>query len=224
MLYAFHMPSAQLQGDKGLRHSDQHVRQYCLDLLASLAAQVGGCWRGCKRAGCGVRYGAAGGCCFVSVSFDVYQSVLRHTRCALLYRVRCSCTARRWSCKRTCRSCGGWWRRPPVRQVGFAAVPSWGCGWSCRVKPAASHTVLSGAPSVAQFALFYSHPCPAGGAESDDLAEEAPRLLQLFLADSRRAAHTSAASARTFLLCQVRRLVVAVAVGAAGLASLAGRA
>lgn len=35
-----------VQGDKGLRHSDQHVRQYCLDLLASLAAQVGGCWRG----------------------------------------------------------------------------------------------------------------------------------------------------------------------------------
>lgn len=62
----------------------------------------------------------------------------------------------------------------------------------------------------------------AGGAESDDLSEEAPRLLQLFLADSRRAAHTSASSARTFLLCQVRRL--AVAVGDAGLASLAGRA
>lgn len=35
------------------------------------------------------------------------------------------------------------------------------------------------------------------------MAEEAPRLLLLFLADRRRAAHTSAASARTFLLCQV---------------------
>lgn len=32
--------AALLQGDKGLRHPDQHVRQYCVDLLGSLAAQL----------------------------------------------------------------------------------------------------------------------------------------------------------------------------------------
>ena len=38
---------------------------------------------------------------------------------------------------------------------------------------------------------------------SGDPSEEAPRLLLLFLADRRRAAHASASSARTFMLCQV---------------------
>lgn len=32
--------AAMLAGDKGLRHSDAHVRQYCVDLLASLAAAL----------------------------------------------------------------------------------------------------------------------------------------------------------------------------------------
>jgi hypothetical protein len=37
---------------------------------------------------------------------------------------------------------------------------------------------------------------------SADLGEEAPRLLLLYLSDRRRAGHPSAASARTFTLCQ----------------------
>lgn len=41
-------------------------------------------------------------------------------------------------------------------------------------------------------------------AGSRDVSEEAPRLLLLYLADRWRAAHASAASARTFMLCQVR--------------------
>ena len=32
--------AALLQGERGLRHPDQHVRQYCIDLLASLAARL----------------------------------------------------------------------------------------------------------------------------------------------------------------------------------------
>lgn len=40
-------------------------------------------------------------------------------------------------------------------------------------------------------------------AGSADIAEEAPRLLLLYLADRRRATHASAISARTFMLCQV---------------------
>ena len=40
---------------------------------------------------------------------------------------------------------------------------------------------------------------------SGDLGEEAPRLLLLYLSDPRRAGHASAASARTFMLCQVGR-------------------
>ncbi|PRW45458.1 nipped-B isoform X2 [Chlorella sorokiniana] len=98
--------AAMLQGDKGLRHGDQHVRQYCLDLLASLAAQL---YRD-----------------EVEVQKDL----------------------------------------PELRRLAAQAASA------------------------------------AGGAESDDLAEQAPHLLLLFLADSRRAAHTSATSARTFLLCQ----------------------
>lgn len=32
--------AALLQGEKGLRHPDQHVRQYCVDMLGSMAAQL----------------------------------------------------------------------------------------------------------------------------------------------------------------------------------------
>ena len=41
---------------------------------------------------------------------------------------------------------------------------------------------------------------PAAG--PGEAVEEAPRLLLLYLADRRRAAHPASASARTFLLCQ----------------------
>ncbi|PSC68988.1 nipped-B B isoform X2 [Micractinium conductrix] len=93
--------AAVLGGDRGLRHPDQHVRQYCLDLAASLAAQ--------------------------------------------LYR----------------------------------------------------DEVAVGEDAAALVALA------ARDAEgSGDPSEEAPRLLLLFLADRRRAAHASASSARTFMLCQ----------------------
>lgn len=67
------------------------------------------------------------------------------------------------------------------------------------VKLARHHANLKHARNACQ------RPCTEGqGAE--DLGAEAPRLLLLFLADRRRAAHTSAASARTFMLCQVRSL------------------
>ena len=44
-------------------------------------------------------------------------------------------------------------------------------------------------------------PSSSAGA-SADLGEEAPCLLLLYLSDRRRAGHASAASARTFTLCQ----------------------
>ncbi|KAL4427666.1 hypothetical protein ABPG75_001755, partial [Micractinium tetrahymenae] len=93
--------AALLQGEKGLRHPDQHVRQYCVDLLGSLAAQL-------------------------------------------------------------------------YRDEGEAAAD---------------------AELLRQLATRD----PEGSA---DVAEEAPRLLLLHLADRRRAAHASTTSARTFMLCQ----------------------
>lgn len=102
--------AAMLAGERGLRHGDAHVRQYCVDLLASLAAAL-------------YRDEAA-------VQGDL----------------------------------------PALRQLVAAQAGA-------------------GGPSTS---------APA------DLAEDAPRLLLAYLADRRRGGHASAASARTFLLCQAR--------------------
>ena len=85
----------------------------------------------------------------------------------------------RWGWQRRCKRC------QPLLQTGSAVVF---LHLLTRPHPTAGPPAAAGPPGSV----------PASAC----LGEEAPRLLLLYLSDRRRAGHPSAASARTFMLCQ----------------------
>lgn len=81
-----------------------------------------------------------------------------------------------------------------------------GCHGAFSLVTSRYHAALPNQPHPTTHPRTHPLPTPhtaAGPSAGIDLGEEAPRLLLLYLADRRRAAHTTATSARTFLLCQV---------------------